>query len=375
MNIFKLSCRQILVFSVFLTLHSQVLPAAESALPVFPDIPNDPTGKEPLVVQLAVSNDHVVRYKPVDFYVRMKNRGSETLEIELGYPDGITKNLAISTSWQEENKKSIYIDKYQCRIKAGGYKSSIILTQNQSIIIKIPRLFLNKSTDVSLEHRVFVEQNKKYAEKKTLSNSVHVDVEEKPLSKEEIEEIQKECRKMFTRVPISVKGFQRNPCVNEKSLMLFYSPYSLPVLKDVMEKSTSLTERFLAAKSLSMIAEQDPDSVKFNTDIITTFIDYIKTETNEEVKFDLICLSSVLDGFMTDAQKSKKHSILLELLEDKSEGIRYMAASCLCSKSLAPEEKQLIEGYLDKSHFLSQGFANQIRELLKRTNEQSIKKN
>lgn len=353
-----------------------MLLAAESAIPVFPDVQNNLTDKEPLVVQLAISSDHVVRYSPVDFYVRLKNQGHEALELFFNYPDAIIADSNIEIPFPEKNKCPIYRDNYWVKEKAGRYRTSIILAPNQPLIIKMPYCFIRKDADVAFVYSFFIAQNNGYKEKKVSSNSIHITVEDKPLNKEDIEKIQNDCRKMLAAVPNSFEDFRNKIyCSKERSLLAFYSPYSLPLLKENLVNSPSSTVRFLAADSLSFIAANDSASVKADPSIADILINCMKTETDKHVKVHIVGISYNFEKVMTDAQKITKQSILFDLLEDKDEDVRYLIAFGLCLRPLTAEERQRMRNYLDKPSFLKPEQADQIRRVMKEVEEKSIKGN
>jgi hypothetical protein len=367
-------CKFLVLFAA-LGLQIHILLAAELAIPAFPELPANVTGKEPLVVQLVSSSDHIIRYKPIDFYVRLKNRGGETLDLFLDYPEKIIECSNVDILFHTKNN-TICRDKYCEQKKSRKDSSSIILLPNQSLVMKIPCCFIGKDADVVFVYRVIVEENKGYKERTVQSNLIHITVEEKPLSKEEIEEIQNRCQQLLTSIPNTFEDFRkRNNCNDEMLHLVFCSPYSLPLLKENFANSSSPIMRFFLVNSLSKIAEQYPALVKSDPSIADIFINRMQTEIDENVKIHFIGELSAFIDIMTDVQKIKSRSILFELLKDEREQVRCEAAFSLIFLPLTTKEKEHLINYLDNPHFLRPDSAKHLRGLMKGIEEDSAKKN
>lgn len=324
-------------------------------LPVTAEIPSPAAtggnGILPITVKIKASAEHIEYRNPVDFYLTFTNPCAEPRELILSQVGKLMDPSMLSFCFVE--KTDSYYPMVSC---LGNDPPTVVLQPHQSVTMKIPARLLPPG-----KHVVVAKYNvmMRWPLQKAMiySNPVEIMVEDRPLSGREAETLRKEYQalgKQFEQAICHIKDkiaanndvylIDTMRIFNDKFLV--GSPYSVPVLMDLIENSPYPFVRHKAAQTLGIIGSPSK-SRWFYRD--TMAVDLLSKRIHDEPIGDVRSTIIWMFGFFMDAltpqQREDYRKHLQEQLKMAKGGSQFPAA-CMLAKHF-PQDAELVRSHIN----------------------------
>jgi hypothetical protein len=304
-------------------------------------------GKNPLILQLAVSSPKLAYGQPFDFYIRFVNCGNTDLEIVL--PVDFINEYDILKSTRSNN----------ILIYPNTFCGATVLLPSQAIaVVKIPNLYPKLG-----KHTQMVSYKYPDSKKEVKSNIVKYVCEQKPFSEVEVvtcnqqlEEaicaLSKEKVSSLSELEFSKSGRKVS------SIGIACCPYSLPVLKRHLAGNPDPGVRYVISLTLQFLAGKEySEEMGFIPDLSSAdlLIDRLAEEKDSRVlvknlgTFHLYSSS----GCLTTEQKKRLFDRIMTLVDSEEQVIRTAAAYALLNSF--PDHCDVIEKRLAQMNFYADG--------------------